>query len=355
MNNTDYLKINNDIKKDFRIKYIKNIYLVLRIAIAIVGLSEISIALFIGEKLLPELIIATTPIIINYTMFGVIDYFDKKDQNIKNQIRRFSFFYTFICTTYCFFTIRFDFLGITLIAPTVSLIPLNKKVLTRNFIAGTIILVIYTIYQLTFKFFGAYTSPAKIYISANVIIYTIYTALFLTGKMIQKLVSEITETTINAVYEKEELTYKLERDELTGLYNSIKFEKDASNISYKSIAYLDIDDFKKINDTYGHEFGDKVLIKVAECLSGSHSILYRLHGDEFVVLSHLDKFSLENYLILKTEIYKTNTFQEYEIETTLSIGITDFYKYKYKECLKRADDFLYEAKRNDKNVIKVDI
>ena len=82
--------------------------------------------------------------------------------------------------------------------------------------------------------------------------------------------------------------------------------------------------------------------------------MYRLHGDEFVILSHLDKFSLEQYLILKIEIYKTNVFQEYKIETTISAGITDFYKDKYKECLKRADDFLYEAKKNNKNVIKVD-
>ena len=117
---------------------------------------------------------------------------------------------------------------------------------------------------------------------------------------------------------------------------------------------MDVDNFKKINDTYGHEFGDKILIKVAESLSGSHSILYRLHGDEFVILSHLDKFSLEQYLILKIEIYKTNVFQEYKIKTTISAGITDFYKDKYEECLKRADDFLYEAKKNNKDIIKVD-
>ena len=46
MNNTDYLKISNDIKKDFRIQYIKNMYLALRIVIAVVGLAEITIALF---------------------------------------------------------------------------------------------------------------------------------------------------------------------------------------------------------------------------------------------------------------------------------------------------------------------
>ena len=354
MNNTDYLKISNDIKKDFRVQYIKNMYLVLRIVIAIVGLAEITIALFVGEHLLRELIIAIIPIILNYTAFCIINYFDKKDKNIKNQTKRFSFFYTFICAVYCFFTIRFDFLGITLIAPTIALIPLNEKVLTHNFTAGIIILIIYTIYQLTFKFYGAYSSPAIIYISANAIICTIYFALYLTSKTIQNLISKITEATVNASFEKEELTYKLERDELTGLYNIVKFEKDAPNISYKSIAYLDVDDFKKINDTYGHEFGDKILIKVAECLSGSHSVLYRLHGDEFVILSHLDKFSLEAYLTSKIEIYKINAFQNYKIETTLSVGITDFYKDKYEECLKRADDFLYKAKKNNKDIIKVD-
>ena len=51
MNNTDYLKISNDIKKDFRIQYIKNMYLALRIVIAVVGLAEIIISLFVGEHL----------------------------------------------------------------------------------------------------------------------------------------------------------------------------------------------------------------------------------------------------------------------------------------------------------------
>ena len=85
MNNTDYLKISNDIKKDFRIQYIKNMYLALRIVIAVVGLAEITIALAIGKNLLLELIIAIIPIILNYTAFCIINYFDKKDKNIKNQ------------------------------------------------------------------------------------------------------------------------------------------------------------------------------------------------------------------------------------------------------------------------------
>ena len=271
MNNTDYLKISNDIKKDFRIQYIKNMYLALRIVIAVVGLAEIIISLFVGEHLLRELIIAIIPIILNCTAFGIVNFFDKKDKNIKNQIKRFSFFYTFICAVYCFFTIRFDFLGITLIAPTIALIPLNEKVLTHNFTAGIIILIIYTIYQLTFKFYGAYSSPAIIYISANAIICTIYFALYLTSKTIQNLISKITEATVNASFEREELAYKLERDELTWLYNSIKFEKDASNIFYISIVYLDVYDFKKINDTFCHVFVDKILIKVAEWLYGRHS------------------------------------------------------------------------------------
>ena len=92
MNNTDYLKISNDIKKDFRIQYIKNMYLALRIVIVIVGLAEIAIALAVGENLLLELIIAIIPIILNCLAFCIINYFDKKDKNVKNQIRRFSFF-----------------------------------------------------------------------------------------------------------------------------------------------------------------------------------------------------------------------------------------------------------------------
>jgi diguanylate cyclase (GGDEF)-like protein len=86
-------------------------------------------------------------------------------------------------------------------------------------------------------------------------------------------------------------------DLLTGLYNRAAFEKDAKNIKRKgqhTIIVMDLNDFKKINDTYGHEVGDAALKKVAEIIRESFDddcSSYRIGGDEFYVLcrnSHPD-------------------------------------------------------------------
>ena len=120
-------------------------------------------------------------------------------------------------------------------------------------------------------------------------------------------------------------------------------------IFYKSIAYMDIDDFKKINDTYGHDIGDKVLRKFAESFSGKHSILYRIHGDEFVILSHLQKEELKRYLELKQSFFTEKCLSDLGFKSTVSIGIAD---YRNNEAaLKKADNLLYVSKKNGKNTI----
>jgi diguanylate cyclase (GGDEF)-like protein len=79
-------------------------------------------------------------------------------------------------------------------------------------------------------------------------------------------------------------------DSLTGLYNRSAFEKDKETLKKRkkyTVIVMDLNDFKKVNDTFGHEYGDDVLIKVATTIRESFDYAcssYRIGGDEFYVL-----------------------------------------------------------------------
>jgi diguanylate cyclase (GGDEF)-like protein len=150
-------------------------------------------------------------------------------------------------------------------------------------------------------------------------------------------------------------------DQLTGLYNSRhlfdqldKEIKRADRYIHKiSLMFIDIDNFKSINDTYGHMIGDKILSLIAkrlrECLR-SNDTAYRFAGDEFTIMLPettlgearivadriLAKFTLGSLIINEKEITKI----------TLSIGITEHKLNEgIEELLHRADVAMYEAKQ----------
>ncbi|QUM76062.1 GGDEF domain-containing protein [Moritella sp. 24] len=81
------------------------------------------------------------------------------------------------------------------------------------------------------------------------------------------------------------LTARLQRDDLTGIANKTALMQ--RTFSHNTVVYLDLDNFKRINDTYGHLTGDEMLIKFASFISNQlrdSDIVYRVGGDEFVVV-----------------------------------------------------------------------
>ncbi|MGX7024375.1 GGDEF domain-containing protein [Vagococcus hydrophili] len=166
-------------------------------------------------------------------------------------------------------------------------------------------------------------------------------------------------------------------DKLTGLYNqeSFYFFLDLTYneaIQYGnrfSLAIIDFDDFKKINDTYGHLAGDHTLEKVAEIFKNrlepnSRIRVCRIGGDEFgIIFKHEEydalKFIKESLVEIEAT---TNRMPLHEQKVTLSVGLVDFYPEEidetYKPALKvqdlfaLADETLYQAKKAGKNQIK---
>lgn len=155
-------------------------------------------------------------------------------------------------------------------------------------------------------------------------------------------------------------------DTLTNLYNRRYFGKVCSDIfaqvnrnSIKAtLAYIDIDNFKYINDNFGHEGGDEVLKIFSEILleqlRKGLDYIFRLGGEEFCIISihtTLDYSAeyLKRLMNITSERFK---FTKYGA-VTLSIGIVEFDKdiNSYDKLLNLADKKMYEAKKSGKNMI----
>ena len=156
-------------------------------------------------------------------------------------------------------------------------------------------------------------------------------------------------------------------DPLTGLYNRFKFSELYLS-EYKamiqrdndmSIILLDIDFFKRINDTYGHNIGDQVLIQVSHALLKtlrSIDIVCRWGGEEFVVL--LPTASLDNavYLAEKLRAHIEELEMDLVGKITASFGVSQVREDdEIHDVIARADKALYLAKNSGKNCVKMGI
>lgn len=161
-------------------------------------------------------------------------------------------------------------------------------------------------------------------------------------------------------------SHQANTDELTELFNRRYFKEALTRNLYDDdseipddrdifIAMFDIDDFKKINDTYGHLFGDKVLKQFAEILfeeSTNGSVSCRYGGEEFMIMIKEKQFK---YAYAKVELILNKTKNRIHCgsekkSVTVSAGLVLCKKDKdYSAILKEVDEKLYEAKKNGKN------
>ena len=114
----------------------------------------------------------------------------------------------------------------------------------------------------------------------------------------------------------------------------------------------DLDFFKKINDTYGHLTGDKVLIETAQTILkelDSTEFLIRWGGEEFVILLHGNPEELcKRAEILRARVEK---LRHIEGHTTISVGVAPYTGGSYQKAVENADFALYKAKGNGRNRI----
>jgi diguanylate cyclase (GGDEF)-like protein len=161
-----------------------------------------------------------------------------------------------------------------------------------------------------------------------------------------------------------ELSHK---DFMTGSYNRRYFNSSGSAIYDKAkrekknvgLITIDIDNFKYINDKYGHDIGDTCIIKLVKLIQNNlrnSDLICRFGGDEFVLL--LENISLKNIQIvcekirenIEKNVIKTS---KDEIKFTVSIGISYGMKEYMYDMIKDSDKALYFSKNNGRNQIKV--
>ena len=152
-----------------------------------------------------------------------------------------------------------------------------------------------------------------------------------------------------------ELRMQADTDMLTGLSNRRAFFDEGHrrlNKGQQTLVLIDLDFFKSINDKYGHDIGDHVLVKMAQLLSDNfepEASLARLGGEEFAFLSSLepelliDQLQQVNQMLVSTPIQ----IKQHKVELSLSAGVVMVAQNgDLQDGLITADTCLYEAKRN---------
>ncbi len=154
----------------------------------------------------------------------------------------------------------------------------------------------------------------------------------------------------------ETLSYKASHDELTGVYNRTGYEVILSSIDTSTVCMMliDVDDFKGINDRYGHDIGDKALIKLSYTLEHAFrgdDYICRIGGDEFMVLipnaEHMPTRLLEAKILgIKHELSSSKN----DIPPiSVSIGIINGKDISPEQMYEMADKAMYRSKQQGKN------
>lgn len=199
--------------------------------------------------------------------------------------------------------------------------------------------------------------------------FAFYKETFTTGEDINGLICIMVDITTKNLLEEqlrkanEILREQAIRDGLTGLYNhkkslellevEIKRAKRYDNVL--SVLMLDIDYFKKVNDNYGHQTGDDVLVEVSRIIQENireTDIAGRYGGEEFLIIFP----HTTGQMALNTAVRISNTLKEHVFKEgfklTISGGLTEWQGEKAAQLIKKADELLYQAKNSGRDRIE---
>jgi len=176
----------------------------------------------------------------------------------------------------------------------------------------------------------------------------------------------VTERTEELSIANEELEHLANHDSLTGLANRslllVKLQQAITHCQHSNTKFallmLDLDHFKTVNDTLGHDIGDAVLVKVSKnicSLIRKNDLVSRLGGDEFcVILRDINADSAVNIsLKISNNINSINQVNQIDVNIGASIGVAIFpdHSSDYMKLMKHSDVAMYEAKKNGLNYV----
>lgn len=233
---------------------------------------------------------------------------------------------------------------------------LLKKLLVYNIIL-IIIALLYIFYQ----------KPTEIsYYAQHALVAAILSILlYITGTLLQCYTTKLVNMTEEFYQTQKEYKAQLQFDALTGVYSrrymmdrAERHMKECDSNHPVSVAIIDIDNFKRVNDTYGHENGDVVLERLGSILRPYISKLLtigRFGGEEFVfIFDGTNTTEYQNTLNEIRETFSMEHFDFFDGNITLSGGfVSCFAKKDFNEVLEIADQGLYYSKEHGKNQIHI--
>lgn len=224
------------------------------------------------------------------------------------------------------------------------------------FIPYTIVIIFLFVVYLNF-----YDVKDPLLIGVFISIVLLMVRLFITIKSNEALNIEIQQKHMQLKAANNQLKFLAYHDELTQLPNRhFLFEKFQNemidqNQAHFYVLFIDLDGFKLVNDTFGHNAGDKLLKQVSQRLKeqiGEGDFLCRFAGDEFIMLlSHRDQNSVEKMATAIVDSLSMHyLIDSHEIAISSSIGISSFEETdSIASVINRADQAMYNIKKNGKN------
>lgn len=297
-------------------------------------------AQFLSWQILIQ-VLTVIPFIVYFTLFKRVNFSQKK---------------TLLCVltlsttaVLCFCHWKNPYISFLLSIPVVITSPLDKK---RNRITLAISLLLIILYAL---FHNLFHDPQINYLMAAIATTTLI-MFFVVSRKIHITINEIF-VEVNEYKNRQEVLYdKIAHDVLTGAFSKSALENDLKNLEkYKSMAFLDVDKFKDINDKKGHPTGDSILKLLTICGKTKNIDIYRYGGDEFVLLSDTyDAKEMADFVEINKKKLNFSAKELYNCEITLSVGILNINQKETPEWnIKKADELMYMSKRKGRNKITI--
>lgn len=160
----------------------------------------------------------------------------------------------------------------------------------------------------------------------------------------------------NLIHKK--IIYLIKTDKMSGLKRRDAFDENKVDSRVMAFAMIDIDNFKKINDQYGHHIGDKAIIALSKCIQENlrdNDDIFRWGGEEFlVVLRGPESIKQDLSYVLNRLRQRIENLEVLGVpKFTVSIGFSEYdTRQSVHDCIEKADYNLYEAKANGRNCVR---
>ena len=251
-----------------------------------------------------------------------------------------------------------------LITASIFMVPLmlssmygSKKITTRIFVICTGALL----FSAFFDGFDSSNRDNGMWNINEVIAFILLLSAYLLSNVMMNYAREKEEELRASIIAKYTLEEALKRDPMTGLYNHTEFyryleiliEKIGTDLKTASLAVIDIDKFKNVNDSYGHEKGNIILVELSKLMTeycGERGHVCRYGGEEFVIV--FPDFTKHEAWILMENIRKQ--FERKELipgeHITISSGIAEYEpEITAQKLFEKADAAMYKAKEEGRN------